>query len=122
MRSSLVISAALLIAAPAQAEIFELQNPAWKPVPNTEAIGTSYVETNSIIRSGQNITYDVVNAEAAYSRVEMNCKAQQFRTIRMGYFSTRSRINYKTVNDPWMKPETNYHKALATFICSLPSG
>lgn len=119
MRSILFISAALLIATPAQAETFELQNPAWKPVPNTEVNGTSYIETNSIIKSDDKIIYDLVNAEAAYSRVEMDCEAQQFRTIRMGYFTTRSRINYTTVNDPWMKPETNYHKALAAFICSL---
>ncbi|MCU0551495.1 MAG: hypothetical protein MUC48_19300 [Leptolyngbya sp. Prado105] len=119
MRSILVIGAALLIATPAQAEILELKNPNWKPVPDTEANGTSYIEISGIVKSGNKITYDLVNAEAAYSRVEMNCKAQQFRTIRMGYFTTRSRINYQPVNDPWMKPETAYHKALATFICSL---
>jgi hypothetical protein len=119
MRSILLVSAVLLIATPAQAETFDLKNPDWKPVPKTEADGTSYVEMNGIVKSRNKITYDVVNAEAAYSRVEMNCKAQQFRTIRMGYFTSRSRITYKTMNDPWMKPETNYHKALAAFICTL---
>lgn len=119
MRSILGVSTVLLITIPAQAEMFELKNPAWKPVPNTEVNGTSYVDTNGITRSNNKITYDIVNAEAAYSRVEINCKAQQFRTIRTGYFATRSRIRYKTVDDPWMKPETPYHKALSTFICNL---
>jgi hypothetical protein len=119
MRSIPLIAAVILISTPAQAEIFELRNPVWKAVPNTEVNGTSYIETNGMIKSDNTITYDIVNAEAAYSRVEMNCKVQQFRTIRMGYFQTRSRINYKTVNDPWMKPETPYHKALATFVCSF---
>lgn len=119
IQSILGVGTALLIATPAQAEMFELKDPAWKPVPNTEVNGTSYVETNGIARSGHNVTYDLVNAEAAYSRVEMNCKAQQFRAIRMGHFATRSRIQYKTLNDPWMKPKTSYHRALAAFVCRL---
>lgn len=119
MRSILRVGTALLLATPAQAEIFELKNPAWKPVPNTGVDGTAYVETNGITRSVNKITYDIVNAEAAYSRVEMNCKAQQFRTIRTGHFATRSRIQYQAVNDLWMKPETPYHRALAAFVCSL---
>lgn len=109
----------LLIAMPAYAERLELKNPAWKAVPGTEFDGTAYVETNSVRRSGQKVIYDVVNAEAAYSRVEMDCKAQRFRTVRAGYFETRSRIHYKPINDPWLKPETAYHKALAAFVCSL---
>ncbi|MBE9011754.1 hypothetical protein IQ250_16235 [Pseudanabaenaceae cyanobacterium LEGE 13415] len=109
----------LLIAMPAYAERLDLKNPTWKEVPGTQFDGTAYVEMNSIRRSGRKVTYDVVNSEAAYSRVEMDCQRQQFRTVRVGYFETRSRINYKPINDPWLKPETAYHKALAAFVCSL---
>ncbi|MER3431967.1 MAG: hypothetical protein C4288_00685 [Leptolyngbya sp. ERB_1_1] len=109
----------LLIAMPADAERLELKNPAWKEVPGTQFDGTAYVEINGVQKAGSKITYDVVNAEANYSRVEMNCKTQQFRTVRTGHFESRSRINYKSVNDPWIKPTTAYHKALATFVCRL---
>lgn len=114
---SLTIS--LLIAMPASAERFELRNPAWKEVPNTQFDGTAYVNVNGIQKAGSNVIYEVVNAEAAYSQVEMNCKMQQFRTLKMGYFESRSRVNYKVVTDPWLKPETAYHKALAAFVCRL---
>ncbi|MBD2082720.1 hypothetical protein [Leptolyngbya sp. FACHB-17] len=109
----------LLIAMPASAERLELKNPAWKEVPNTQFDGTAYVNVNGIHKAGSNVIYEVVNAEAAYSQVEMNCKTQRFRTVKMGYFESRSRINYKVVNDPWIKPETAYHKALAAFVCRL---
>lgn len=109
----------LLMAFPAAAEVFELKNPAWQEVPNTQFDGTAYIEMNGITKSGTKRTYDLVNSEAAYSRVEMDCKAQRFKTIRMGYFESRSRINYKSVDDPWIKPETPYHKALAAFVCRL---
>lgn len=109
----------LLIALPAYAERIELKNPAWKEVPGTQFDGTAYVNLNGIEKTGSRVIYDVVNAEAAYSRVEMDCKRQQFRTVRLGYFETRSRINYKSINDPWIKPETAYHKALAAFACRL---
>lgn len=109
-----------LVAMPVYAEQIELKNPAWQKVPGT-ALNTnpSYIEVNGITKKGNTIAYDVVNWDAGYSRVEMNCKAQQFRTVRMGYFESRSRIQYKPVNDPWIKPETPYHKALAAFVCSL---
>ena len=122
MRSYFILSivgCVLLIPQSADAGILELKSPAWREVPGTQFDGTAYVETNSIQKAGNKVTYDVVNSEAAYSRVEMNCKAQQFRTVRTGYFETRSRISYKPVNDPWIKPETAYHKALAAFVCSL---
>ncbi|MBW4441573.1 MAG: hypothetical protein KME10_10135 [Plectolyngbya sp. WJT66-NPBG17] len=110
----------LLIAIPAYAERTELKNPAWQEVPGTASnTSSSYVEVNGMTRKGDTLSYDVVNWDAGYSRVEMNCKAQQFRTVRMGYFESRSRINYKPVSDPWIKPETAYHKALAAFVCSL---
>lgn len=109
----------LLIAIPASAERLELKNPAWKEVPNTQFDGTAYVNVNGIQKAGSNVIYEVVNAEANYSQVEMNCKTQKFRTLKMGYFESRSRVNYKVVNDPWLKPETAYHKALAAFVCRL---
>lgn len=109
----------LLIAMPANAERLDLKNPAWKEVPGTQFDGTAYVNLNGIQKTGSRILYDVVNAEAAYSRVEMDCQRQQFRTVRIGYFETRSRINYKSISDPWLKPETAYHKALAAFVCRL---
>ena len=122
MRSHFIlplVGFALLISNRANAETFELKNAAWKEVPGTQFDGTAYIEINSLQKAGNSIIYDVVNAEAAYSRVEMNCKAQQFRTVRTGYFASRSRINFKPVNDPWIKPETAYHKALAAFVCGL---
>ncbi len=109
----------LLIVSPAYAEQIELKNPAWREVPGTKFDGTAYIEMNGIRKAGSRIIYDVVNAEAAYSQVEMDCKVQQFRTVKTGYFETRSRINYKSASDPWIKPETAYHKALAAFVCRL---
>lgn len=109
----------LLMAMPASAERFELKKPAWKEVPNTQSDGTAYVNVNGIQKRGSTVIYEVVNAEANYSQVEMNCKMQRFRTLKMGYFESRSRVNYKVVSDPWMKPETAYHKALAAFVCRL---
>ncbi|HTL90000.1 MAG TPA: hypothetical protein VL134_11410 [Leptolyngbya sp.] len=105
----------LSIAIPAYAEQLELKDPVWQTVPGTSAA----INTAGIQKAGNTIIYEVVNAEAGYLQIQMDCKAQQFRMLRFGFFETRSRVNYEGPANFWSKPANPDQKALAAFVCRL---
>ncbi|NER35464.1 MAG: hypothetical protein F6J93_15915 [Oscillatoria sp. SIO1A7] len=110
---------------PAKAEVAEIRDPSWQEVPGTfisserQYADFAYVDTNGVIRNGDIVTYDVVNPDLSYSRAETNCRTNQFRATRQGYFESRTRVNYFGGSGPWTTATQPYHRALSRFVCNL---
>ena len=114
-----------LAADPGSATIYILDSPLWKEIPGTEPSpdsGPEYsysasVDLNSLNRKGDLITYDLVNADAGYARMQTNCKTRQSRAIRQGSFESSSRVNFASIKGSWSSSEDAYKKAITLFIC-----
>lgn len=126
MKPSFFILLAICLSVPlsARAESIEITNPSWQEVPDTLAPDAeepynspAYIDVNSIVTDGAIISYDIVNPNASYGRVETNCHTNQFQAIRKGYFQTTTRVNYISQIDPWSDATEPYHQALLSFVC-----
>lgn len=108
---------------PAKTEIAEIRDPSWQEVPDTFSGGQhddfAYVDTNGVIRNGDIVTYDMINPDASYNRVEANCRTNQFRAIRQGYFESPTRLSYVEKVNAWITATQPYHQALLRFVCNL---
>ena len=132
LSGTLLFVTLLLVSTPGKAEIAEISNPLWKEVPDTlladadeQFDSPAYVDVNGVIWKGDIITYDMVNPDASYTRVETNCQSNQFRAIRLGEFISETRIKYiSRLDPPWsiVNEPGLYHLAVMRFVCNLDSG
>lgn len=111
--------------APAWAEIAELDEPLWEEVPGTipqnsveEYPQPIYADVNSLVADGAIHTFDIVNPDASYNRVQVNCETLQLRAIRLGFFESRTRVNYEEIMDSWRDANDEYDEALVNFVCA----
>ena len=112
-----------LIAGSGSAEVSTLKNPLWKEIPGTKSnLNPHYsdpasINLNSVIRDGDIITYDLVNTDSGYTRIETNCKSRQSRSIRQGFFESSSRVNFISKKDSWSLSEGSIQKKITLFVC-----
>lgn len=117
--------ATFCLSMPAKAELDEIRNPSWQEVPGTTSStqgyeSSAYVDSNGIIRNGDMVTYDMVNPDASYNRVEANCRTNQFRATRHGYFESATRVSYTSqLGSSWDSATEPYDQALLSFVCNL---
>ncbi|AFZ46845.1 hypothetical protein Cyast_0873 [Cyanobacterium stanieri PCC 7202] len=107
----------LTINASVKAEVAEIRNPSWQLVPNS--IGAEvYVNTNGLIRNGNLVTYDIINDDASYTRLQANCTTNQYRSLRQGDFVSASRVSFVSTNSPWNRASKSLDYSLINFVCS----
>ena len=111
---------------PAIAEVSELKNPSWKEVPNSTSPNAAeqfnepaFVDMNGIVQKDDSIVFDMVNSDVGYARVEVKCSTNQLRSLREGYFKSKTQIDYVNKTYPWSDASGAYQKALMNFFCSL---
>ena len=128
----LFIVVSLFISLPAKAEVSEIINPDWQAVPRTkptaeiggelgelgESTEPAFVNVNGITKNGDLLTYDMINPDFSYQRVEMNCKTSRYRRTRTGDFKSSTRVTYTSTPNPWEKVSDSYYRALYKFVCS----
>jgi hypothetical protein len=107
-----------------KAEIANLNSPLWKEIPGTKLTNASpqysdpvSVNINSVVRKGDIITYDLVESDASYARVETNCSTRQSRIVRQGFFESASRVNFTSQKSSWSFPNNSYKKTITSFVC-----
>jgi hypothetical protein len=102
------------------AEVATFTRPLWKEIPGTYAASyddSASVNLNSAIRRGDIVTYDLINPDRDYTRVQTNCKIRRSRAIRNGFFESSSRVNFTRAQEEWSAPENSFHKAVNSFVC-----
>ncbi len=110
-------------------EIVEVDRFVWVAVPETlssSEIGNPdadldlhYVNTNSIIRQGNLVIFEVVSPDASYSRLEGNCKNKNLHELSAGSFDAEGKLVYVDVSYyPWRKGNELEQKLL-NFACNL---
>ncbi|MGY6530006.1 MAG: hypothetical protein ACXITR_08765 [Cyanobacterium sp.] len=106
----------LTINLPAKAEVAEIRNPSWQLVPNSAGLEV-YVNLNGLTRNANIITYDVVNADASYTRLQANCRTNRYRAIRQGDFQSATRVSFVSLNPGWSSPSKPLDTSLINFVC-----
>jgi hypothetical protein len=117
----LLVGLLLLVSTPAHAETADLQNPSWQKVPNSEVGDESaYIDVNSITRNQEIATFDVVEPDVVYSRLEANCNTNQLRSIRRGSFESKKRVRFASITGDWVQATERYYQSLLKFVCQTP--
>jgi hypothetical protein len=114
---------------PGNAEVSIIRNPKWIAVPGTlrpsYAGDPAFVDINSISKNGDITTYDLIESNGNYARIEINCQTKEFRDIRYGYFETKDRVNFTNRADrlalAFSPPENLYQKSIISFACKKSS-
>lgn len=100
----------------------DFSNAKWQTVPNT---GTApiYIDMNGMqLDESQNlITYDAINSDDSYSRIETDCVNSKQRAIRQGWFESKTKASFVAFpNARWQSIEADSLNAtLSNFVCSL---
>lgn len=118
----LLTTALVLTPISVKAEVVNLANPQWEEIPdtyNSAVDGAAYFDANGISQNGDILTYDVVNPDAGYTRLETNCATGESRSIRHGYFETATRVSFVPVSEAWRQDTTSLQGRVAAFICEL---
>lgn len=114
----------IMLTPSANAEIAEISNASWQEVLDTTPTETTesefndpaYIDINSIVRNGNLIRFDLVNSDASYGRVEGNCRTNQIRSLRFGYFQSVTHVIYTEQEETWADA-TLYQRKLLRFAC-----
>ncbi|MFN4877691.1 MAG: hypothetical protein ACK5GT_14715, partial [Aphanizomenon sp.] len=118
----------LFFTIPVKAETEKIKNPSWVKIPGTEPSTQdiksgfdepAFLNINGIIKKGGIITYDIVDPNASYSRLQTNCTTKNFRAIRVGEFNSNSIVKYQNIIGEWEKASELYHILIVEFVCSL---
>lgn len=132
MKTSLVLltTTYMLTASSASPEIAEktqeIKNAVWQEVTDTAGTDEGYtdpafIDINGISRTGDLIIFDVVNPDASYGRVEGNCKTNQFRSLRFGWFLSSTKVSYIDQNNLAWSDASSYQRQLLNFACGKSS-
>ena len=85
----------------------------------------AYVDINSVSKDGDITTYDQIESNGNYARIEGNCQTKMFRAIRYGYFETKDRVNFddKKRWQPlgWEEPGNSYQRLILAYACKISS-
>jgi hypothetical protein len=118
----------LLFPQASKSEIDVLSNSKWREVPGTRSSIPPFddyaqVDINSISKNGAITTYDLVESNGNYARIEVNCQTTEFRAIRYGYFETKDRVNFSDVRSVknWQPPSNSYQRSIQSFVCKISS-
>lgn len=117
----------------------DITNPDWRKLPGTSGsnpdfISPAAVNVNGIKRWRQtetiNIggeqtpyisdmaTYDVVNPDSSYTRMESNCRKMQSRAIRQGQFESKTRVSFVNLSESWRdSDDASIRSKLLRFVC-----
>jgi hypothetical protein len=100
----------------------DFSNAQWQTVPDT---GTApiYIDMNGLQldESQHLITYDLINSDDSYSRIETDCVNHKQRAIRQGWFESKTKASFVSLpNARWQSIEADSLNAtLSDFVCSL---
>jgi hypothetical protein len=113
----------------AQSERIEevLKNPSWKAIPGA-AIGRpsrgfvdTLINTNSIDRQGNKITFDLTGRQSFYHRVQGDCSTRQVRLLRGGTYGADNKVYYRLLNEEdnngVIESTRNLHRTALDFAC-----
>jgi len=130
-RLSIILSAVgslYLLPDAGNAEVSILRNPKWTAVPGTSTPSygdgdSAFVDINSMSRNGDVTTYDLIERNGNYARIEVKCQTKEFRDIRYGYFETNNRVNFsdRSGGNAFTTPENTYQKSIQAFACRIAS-
>lgn len=115
-----LFASTLSVSFSANADVAELDDPDWREVPGSYSSthdGSAFVDAN-IVRIGELATYDVLDADLNYSRIEANCRTFEYRLLRQGYLESTTRVNYLSMQRPWSNSGP-YQRNIIEFVCSL---
>jgi hypothetical protein len=112
----------------ARAEVTELPNASWIEVPGSRDPNPSnseesydepaFVDINGLSRKGDVVTFDLVESDASYRRLETDCRRNLYRLKRFGFFESKSRVNFSTPVSTWAPADSDaYKKSIITFVC-----
>ena len=72
----------------------ELDNPEWQEVE------PAFIDIANIQRNDNDLViFDTVDYEAGYTRLEGNCRTNQVRTLRDGYFLSTTTVSYRDFSE-----------------------
>lgn len=93
----------------------------WQAVPDTGS-EPIYIDTNSIKldESQSVITYDLIQPDGSYGRIETDCVNNKQRSIRQGSFESKTKASFVSLPDAtWQTIETGSLQAtISDFVCS----
>jgi hypothetical protein len=95
-----------------------LTNPQWEAVPDTysPALGDSaYMDMHGIVRTGDEVVFDVVNPDVSYGRLQGNCSTGELRGIRFGEFQSATQVVFDEISESLTSP---YQQTLLSYACS----
>jgi hypothetical protein len=125
--AALLCLPSLIIAQPVKAETAQLKNPNWQEVPGTldpkapeEFRSAVFIDLNGITKRKTIFTFDLINTDTSYVRLETNCQTQLFRAVRQGQFDSKTQISYTPTVQAWSKPTSTNQIAIVKYICNLP--
>ncbi|MFB8788341.1 MAG: hypothetical protein U7123_05700 [Potamolinea sp.] len=117
----------------------DITNPDWQKVPGTggsnpdfsspAAVNVNGIkrwrETETINIGGEPTpyisdmaTYDVVNPDGSYTRMESNCRKMQSRAIRQGQFESKTRVSFANLSDSLRDSDnSSIRSKLLRFVC-----
>jgi hypothetical protein len=120
------LASVLALILPGHAETDRLRNPKWQEIPGTRQSGaafdaTTYIDINNIARNGDVLILDTSGGEPDYARIEVNCLTNKSRALRLGYFVSKTKVEYADQNyrQPWGSPLNSYQQAINRFACAL---
>ncbi|HEY9852759.1 MAG TPA: hypothetical protein V6D28_25020 [Leptolyngbyaceae cyanobacterium] len=94
----------------------------WEAVPDTGS-EPIYIDTNSIKldESQSVITFDLIQPDGSYGRIETDCTTNKQRSIRQGSFESKTKATFVSLpNATWQTIETDSLQAtISEFVCSL---
>jgi hypothetical protein len=112
---------------PEQGSTIDLSRADWQAVPNGKKPTAFWVDTKGFRRkkSENIVTYDLIDEEAGYSRIETDCTKLRFRAIRQGYMSeTAGKAIYTAFPQAeWQNYQNDSLKtSVGKFVCALKPG
>jgi hypothetical protein len=109
---------------PARKATIDLSRADWQPVPNGKKAAVFWVDAKGFKqKKGETVvTYDLIDDEAGYSRMETDCGKSRSRAIRQGYMTaTPGKAEYVAFpNAEWLSNQNDPLKTnLEKFVCTL---
>lgn len=94
----------------------------WQAVPDTGS-EPIYIDMNSIKldESQSVVTYDLIQPDGTYGRIETDCVTNKQRSIRQGSFESKTKASFVSLpNATWQNIETDSLQAtISGYVCSL---
>ncbi|MEW5858883.1 MAG: hypothetical protein AB1861_16110 [Cyanobacteriota bacterium] len=101
----------------------EITNASWQEVPDTAStaegyVDPAYININGISRNSDRVIFEVINPDVSYGRVEGNCSTNQIRSLRIGYFLSKTQVSYIEQNSEFWNKANSYQINILKFACN----